>query len=213
MIPVVRPHNSCQPALIESMIEVVKDELLETGSDEALDEFLLPPAPEPFSEQGLELESDQAPAPEPILGVPTRRRRTSKVDAILAAAKDVALAGLAGIAPENSIGPVRHLRGEEKRLTTHLFECDLPGYRGWFWFATLSRAPRSKVATVCEIGLLPGDDALLAPAWVPWADRVLPEDREDPDYDQEVLDDDTADLAGEYNESATDSDSVAASQE
>ncbi|SIK21234.1 Protein of uncharacterised function (DUF3027) [Mycobacteroides abscessus subsp. abscessus] len=48
----------------------------------------------------------------------------------------------------------------------------MPGYRGWFWFATLSRAPRSKVATVCEVGLLPGDDALLAPAWVPWAERT-----------------------------------------
>ena len=54
----------------------------------------------------------------------------------------------------------------------------MPGYRGWFWFATLSRAPRSKVATICEVGLLPGDDALIAPDWVPWADRVRPEDLE-----------------------------------
>ena len=136
---------------------------------------------------GLET-AEQAPAsaPEPTLGEPTRRRRTSKVDAVLAATKDVALAGLADIAPENSIGPVHHLRGEEERLTTHLFECTLPGYRGWFWFATLSRAPRSKVATVCEIGLLPGDDALLAPAWVPWADRLLPEDQEEQDYHENV---------------------------
>ncbi|WP_237188847.1 DUF3027 domain-containing protein [Rothia nasimurium] len=126
--------------------------------------------------------------PEPTLGVPTRRRRTTKVDTVLAEAKDVALAGLADIAPEHAIGPVHHIRGEEDRLTTHLFECTLPGYRGWFWFATLSRAPRAKVATVCEIGLMPGDDALLAPAWVPWADRVLPEDHEDPENNPDDFD-------------------------
>ena len=115
---------------------------------------------------------------EPSLGVPHKARRTSKVDEVLAAAKDVALHGVQEIAPANSIGLVHHVRPEEERLSTHLFECTLPGYRGWFWFATLSRAPRSKVATICEIGLLPGDDALIAPDWVPWADRVRPEDLE-----------------------------------
>lgn len=112
----------------------------------------------------------------PSLGVPHKLRRTSKVDEILAAAKDVALQGVQEIAPAHAIGLVHHVRAEEERLSTHLFECTLPGYRGWFWFATLSRAPRSRVATICEVGLLPGDDALIAPDWVPWADRVRPED-------------------------------------
>lgn len=161
------------------MTEEVKDELTAPGASSA----------ESYGQADSKaVEATPASAPEPALGEPTRRRRTSKVDAVLAAAKEVALAGLADIAPENAIGPVHHLRGEEERLTTHLFECTLPGYRGWFWFATLSRAPRSKVATVCEIGLLPGDDALLAPAWVPWADRLLPEDQEEQDYDHEDVD-------------------------
>ncbi len=112
----------------------------------------------------------------PSLGVPHKLRRTSKVDEILAVAKDVALQGVQEIAPAHAIGLVHHVRAEEERLSTHLFECTLPGYRGWFWFATLSRAPRSRVATICEVGLLPGDDALIAPDWVPWADRVRPED-------------------------------------
>ena len=115
----------------------------------------------------------------PSLGVPHKLRRTSKVDEILAAAKDVALQGVREIAPAHAIGLVHHVRAEEERLSTHLFECTLPGYRGWFWFATLSRAPRSRVATICEVGLLPGDDALIAPDWVPWADRVRPEDLEE----------------------------------
>ena len=115
---------------------------------------------------------------EPSLGVPHKARRTSKVDEILEAAKDVALQGVREITPDHNIGLVHHVRPEEERLSTHLFECTMPGYRGWFWFATLSRAPRSKVATICEVGLLPGDDALIAPDWVPWADRVRPEDLE-----------------------------------
>ena len=152
------------------------------------------PAEEPASEESTSEESaaeeaeqneDSTPDPftpldeevgTPSLGVPHKLRRTSKVDEILAAAKDVALQGVQEIAPAHAIGLVHHVRAEEERLSTHLFECTLPGYRGWFWFATLSRAPRSRVATICEVGLLPGDDALIAPDWVPWADRVRPED-------------------------------------
>ena len=152
------------------------------------------PAEEPASEESTSAESaaeeaeqneDSTPDPftpldeevgAPSLGVPHKLRRTSKVDEILAAAKDVALQGVQEIAPAHAIGLVHHVRAEEERLSTHLFECTLPGYRGWFWFATLSRAPRSRVATICEVGLLPGDDALIAPDWVPWADRVRPED-------------------------------------
>lgn len=122
------------------------------------------------------VEEDELPTGEPTLGPAHRRRRTTKVDDILAEAKDIALTGVEAVAPHNSIGLVHHLRGEEERLTTHLFECLLPGYRGWFWFATLSRAPRSKVATICEVGLIPGDDALLAPEWVPWEERLRPSD-------------------------------------
>jgi hypothetical protein len=41
---------------------------------------------------------------------------------------------------------------------------------------TLARAPRGKVATVDEVVLLPGPDAVLAPAWVPWSERLRPGD-------------------------------------
>ena len=65
---------------------------------------------------------------------------------------------------------------EGERLVTHYFDCTLPGYRGWRWAVTVARAPRSKHVTVCETVLLPGDDALLAPAWVPWQERLQPGD-------------------------------------
>lgn len=65
---------------------------------------------------------------------------------------------------------------EGERLVTHLFDCTMPGYRGWRWAATVSRPLRGRTATVCEMGLLPGEDALLAPTWVPWAERLEPGD-------------------------------------
>jgi hypothetical protein len=36
----------------------------------------------------------------------------------------------------------------------------------------MARVPRSRTATVDEVSLIPGDGALLAPAWVPWNDRL-----------------------------------------
>ena len=158
----------------------------------------------------------------PSLGVPHKLRRTSKVDEILAAAKGVALQGVREIAPAHAIGLVHHVRAEEERLSTHLFECSLPGYRGWFWFATLSRAPRSRVATICEVGLLPGDDALIAPDWVPWADRVRPEDleenaaQENAESAETAEAEESAELAGnkaEENESAVEETAEAESAE
>ncbi|WP_294627804.1 DUF3027 domain-containing protein [uncultured Rothia sp.] len=151
----------------------------------------------------------------PSLGVPHKLRRTSKVDEILAAAKDVALQGVQEIAPAHAIGLVHHVRAEEERLSTHLFECTLPGYRGWFWFATLSRAPRSRVATICEVGLLPGDDALIAPDWVPWADRVRPEDLQEnaAEENADSAEDTEADESAESGESVESAENESAAEE
>jgi len=66
----------------------------------------------------------------------------------------------------------------EDRVATHTFACEIPGYRGWVWEAVVTRAPRAPAATVCEAHLVPADDALLAPPWVPYADRVRPGDLE-----------------------------------
>ncbi|MGY3318312.1 DUF3027 domain-containing protein [Arthrobacter sp. TE12232] len=112
--------------------------------------------------------------PRPRAGVPVWR--TGKPDAFLAAAVDVARAAVESIAPAEQIGEHLGARSEGDRLVTHLFESRLPGYLGWQWYAVLTRNSRSKVVTVDELGLLPSEDSILAPAWVPWAERVRPED-------------------------------------
>src|SRR5690625_7156270 len=97
----------------------------------------------------------------------TTRRRTTrpKLDAIAADAVDLAREALEDVTEPGQVG--QHLRAEASadRLVTHVFECTMPGYRGWSWVAVLARAPRAKFATVAETALLPGDDALLAPDW------------------------------------------------
>jgi hypothetical protein len=118
-----------------------------------------------------------AAAPKTRAGVPVWRM--GKPDAVLAAAVDTARAAVETIAPAGQIG--RHLgaRTEGDRLVTHLFESKLAGYGGWQWYAVLTRNSRSKVVTVNELGLLPSEDSILAPEWVPWAERVRPEDAQD----------------------------------
>jgi hypothetical protein len=42
------------------------------------------------------------------------------------------------------------------------------------------------VVTVNELGLLPSEDSILAPEWVPWAERVRPEDEQQQEPDEEA---------------------------
>ena len=138
------------------------------------------------------------PASRPRAGVPVWR--TGKPDAVLAAAADFARTAVEGIAPASQIG--RHLgaKTEGDRVVTHLFESRLAGYQGWQWYAVLTRNSRSKVITVNELGLLPSEDSILAPEWVPWAERVRPEDAQE----DEIADAETADAGAAVDGIAVD---------
>ena len=136
-------------------------------------------------------------APKRRAGVPVWR--TGKPDAVLAAAVDTARTAIEGIAKASEIGDHLAARTEGDRVVTHLFESRLPGYLGWQWYAVLTRNSRSKVITVNELGLLPSEDSILAPEWVPWAERVRPEDAQEQDaedaQDDAPAEDGTADGA------------------
>ncbi|HEV3380382.1 MAG TPA: DUF3027 domain-containing protein [Trebonia sp.] len=108
----------------------------------------------------------------------TTRTRTKEPDQVCAEAVDLARAALV-TAPGVGAGAVGTHMGVEAvtdRVVTHLFECLDPAYAGWRWAVTVARAPRSRVVTVDESEMLPGPDALLAPEWVPWQDRLRPGD-------------------------------------
>src|SRR5689334_18048633 len=89
----------------------------------------------------------------------TRSRRAG-IDAVLGPAVDLARQAAADVGGE-TVGA--HLGVEEagERIVVHRFAATLPGYRGWHWAVTLARPPRGKAATVDEVVLLPGPEALL----------------------------------------------------
>ncbi len=110
--------------------------------------------------------------------VSTIRSRAKEPDQICAEAVDLArqaLTGAAGVSPD-LVGEHIGAEAAGDRVVVQLFETLDSAYAGWRWAVTLARAPRSKVVTVDESVLLPGPDALLAPPWVPWHDRLRPGD-------------------------------------
>jgi hypothetical protein len=92
-------------------------------------------------------------------------------DERLLAAHDVALRALHEITRPETVGDPAGYRVESDGVVSLLFENRMPGYPGWFWTASLAVVPDAE-PTVLETELLPGETALLAPEWVPWAVRL-----------------------------------------
>ena len=102
--------------------------------------------------------------------------RQAEPDQACADAVDLARAAAEADAGTGQVGEHVGSEVESDRVVTHLFASLDPGYVGWRWAVTVARASRSKTVTVSESVLLPGPDALKAPDWVPWTDRVRPGD-------------------------------------
>lgn len=106
----------------------------------------------------------------------TKTARRTTTDSVLAGAVDLAREAAEELAEPGHVGEALGTESDGERLVTHYFACLNPAYRGWRWAVTLTRVPRSKTVTVAEAVLLPGADALLAPDWVPWSERLQPGD-------------------------------------
>jgi hypothetical protein len=104
------------------------------------------------------------------------RTRTPVLDAVCAAAVDLAFAAAEDVAGMGRVGEHLGARADADRVVTHYFAAAEPGYVGWRWAVTVARAPRSKLVTIDETVLVAGDEALLAPAWLPWSERLRPGD-------------------------------------
>jgi hypothetical protein len=90
----------------------------------------------------------------------------------LADAVELAYAAAQQEAGEEEVGEHAGFTLEEGGAVTHLFEANRTGYRGWRWAVTVACAGSDTLVTVSEVVLLPGPDALVAPDWVPWQERV-----------------------------------------
>jgi hypothetical protein len=145
--------------------------------------------------------------------VTTTTTRRPALDAVLADAVDVAREAAASVAAPGEVGDHLGAEADGERLVTHRFACLDKAYTGWAWAVTVTRVPRSKAVTVCEAVLLPGGDALLATAWVPWSERLAPGDLGVGDLLPTAADDDRLEpgytATGSVDESDDDADRVA----
>lgn len=65
---------------------------------------------------------------------------------------------------------------EDEGVVTHFFASTQPGYPGWRWAVTVAQPSGQDHLTIDEVVLLPGGDAITAPAWIPWRERIKPGD-------------------------------------
>lgn len=77
---------------------------------------------------------------------------------------------------EGNVGAHIGVECLDEEVAIHRFAADVPGYRGWEWNVVVAVAQGSTYVTVNEVSLMPGRDALRAPRWVPYAERVQPGD-------------------------------------
>lgn len=135
----------------------------------------------------------------------------------------LALQALAEVTDPASVGELIEVAEPEPGVRDLVFACRLPGYVAWRW--TVSTAQVGDDApTVLEVELLPGEGALVAPPWVPWAERLaeyrrthpdeaedgaddLEDEDEDDDEDLDEVDADALELDGvEFEDAADDED-------
>ena len=98
------------------------------------------------------------------------------IDAVLSAAVSSAREALDEVADAGTVGDHVQAVEDGERLVSHHFACLKPGYVGWYWSVSISRAPDSDQVTINDVVLLPGDDAITAPAWTPYRERIRPGD-------------------------------------
>ena len=98
------------------------------------------------------------------------------VDRARDAAVDEAATEVGPTAAEQVVGEHLGATLEDDGSVTHRFAAELAGYQGWHWAVTLACVGDDEPVTISEAVLLPGPQALVAPAWVPWDQRIRPGD-------------------------------------
>jgi hypothetical protein len=92
--------------------------------------------------------------------------------AVDGAVVEAARAALLETTSEDSVGEVLGLAEPSDGVTDVHFANTLPGYPGWSWSVSVSTLDGTEHPSVLELSLLPGDDSLVAPEWVPWSERL-----------------------------------------
>jgi hypothetical protein len=100
----------------------------------------------------------------------------------------LALQALAEVTDPASVGELIEVIEPVPGVRDLVFACRLPGYVAWRWTVSTAQAG-DEPPTVLEVELLPGEGALVAPPWVPWAERLAEYRRTHPDEPEDGADD------------------------
>ncbi len=100
-----------------------------------------------------------APAFEPVAASPTLEQL------------ELAQQALDEIAPAGAVGEARDAVQIAEQVVEIRYASNLESYPDWLWTASLATV-EGHPPTVLELALLPGEGSLLAPKWVPWAERL-----------------------------------------
>jgi DUF3027 family protein len=118
----------------------------------------------------------------------------------------LALQALAEVTDPASVGELIEVAEPEPGVRDLVFACRLPGYVAWRWIVSTARIGDA-APTVLEVELLPGEGALVAPPWVPWAERLAEWRRQHPDEHPPGEPVDDADEADETDDAEHDDES------
>jgi hypothetical protein len=119
----------------------------------------------------IDTTTEPVSAPADVLAETSVEAAPAALDPVCAAAVEFARA-VAGAAGGSHVGEHLGVEAEDDLVVTHAFATTDPAYVGWRWSVTLTRAEGSDEVTVDDVLLLPGGEALVAPVWVPWSERV-----------------------------------------
>ncbi|HEY0373171.1 MAG TPA: DUF3027 domain-containing protein [Amnibacterium sp.] len=100
----------------------------------------------------------------------------------------LALQALAEVTDPASVGELIEVTEPAPGVRDLVFACRLPGYVAWRWTVSTAQADEG-APTVLEVELVPGEGALVAPPWVPWAERLAEYRRTHPDEPVDGADD------------------------
>lgn len=111
---------------------------------------------------------------------------------------ELARKALLEVTPESTVGQPVGTVDEGDGVVSVLFSNRMPGYPGWRWTVSIAQVEGDE-PTVLEVELMPGDGSLVAPDWVPWADRMAEyragqaDEDDDESDDEDDEDDDESD--------------------
>jgi hypothetical protein len=86
--------------------------------------------------------------------------------------QDLALGALLDTTERSLIGDFIEEVEAVKGVIEIRFQAKMRGYEGWVWAVTLTSPDKRKGTSVSEVNLMAGPQAVLAPNWVPWAERL-----------------------------------------